>query len=121
MFKRINPRALTPLHLSCACNDKSIEVNDRIAFILVRDGIKREKLVRYLDLDETFPVYAQPDRPPAMIIADVADFLGVSVQWLLAGEGRNVRMRDAATTDRSVVVSHSSAREIIVNNYTERV
>lgn len=121
MFHRVNPRALTPLHLSNACNGRSIEVNDRIAYILVRDGIKREKLIRYLDLDETFPFYAQPDRPSALIVADVAEFLGVSIQWLLTGEGRNTRKREGATTDRSVVVCHSSAREIVVNNYTERV
>lgn len=99
-------------------------VIDRVSFILVRDGIPRERLERAIGLDKEYPYFAQPGRSIASIQVDVADFLGVSVEWLLTGHGRSERIKPNEKTSGaflgSVMVSGNQAHTINVNNYAER-
>ena len=96
------------------------EIDDRIAFILVRDGISREMLKAAVPVDFDAPYYEQKTTPVQLLIK-TADFLGVSIEWLLTGKGRNTRTPkepdSGAMVCRSAILRGNRARIINVNNY----
>lgn len=112
---------MTPLRESLLKADHGVV--DRVAFVLVRDGIPRERLIRAVGLDESYPYYAQPGRSIASIQAEVCEFLGVSLEWLLTGrESRESRRGSREFSDGrsfvgSALVSGNSAHSIHVHNY----
>lgn len=99
------------------------EVADRIAFILVRDGIPREALLFHLKLDQNLAFNSQPGRMPMEILYEVAEFLGVSTDWLISGKGRNTRevapAVPAPAYDQCAVVTGAQAERINVYNITK--
>lgn len=105
-------------------DEKSQDITARIAFILVRDGIPRKALISALDLDHSKPYWEQ-NRAPLDILHEVAVFLGVSLDWLITGKGRNTRepvessrpLRPLQSFQRSAVVKGNKAHVINVNNY----
>lgn len=97
-------------------SSESREIDDRIAYILVRDGISREELKRAIYIDRDKPYYEQT-MSPSVLMLQTANFLGVSVEWLLTGKGRNTREPERMHFERSAVVSGNHARTINVNNY----
>lgn len=106
------------LHISIA-DEHSQAITDRIGYILVRDGIPRASLVRAINLDHDLPYYEQ-EKKPLEIVVEVADFLGVSVDWLLTGKGRNTRLPEPSGEryDRSAAVKGNQAETINVFNYS---
>lgn len=107
------------LHISVS-DEKSQAIADRIGYILVRDGIPRASLVRAINLDPDLPYYEQPDKKPFDIVIEVADFLGVSVDWLITGKGRNTRPSDSISEryDRSAAIKDNQAETINVYNFS---
>ena len=85
-----------------------IRINDRISYVLIMTGKDRDDLERYLDLDPAYMPYEQPGRTLTSIIKDCADFLGVSVHWLISGEGEPF----PATDQPQAVASISNAGNI---------
>ena len=107
----------SPLRSSLA-GDKSQDITARIAFILVRDEIPRQALISSLDLDESQPYWNQ-SRPALDILHEVAVFLGVSLDWLITGKGRNTRIVEASENyTGSAVLKNNKAEVINVHNYS---
>lgn len=94
------------------------EVADRIAFILVRDGIPREALLFHLKLDPDLAFNDQPGRMPMEILYEVAEFLGVSTDWLISGKGRNTREIAESSYEKCGIVQGAQADSINVYNIT---
>lgn len=117
----------SPLRLSLL-GEREAAIGDRIAFVLVRDGISRKDLARAIGLDEALPFYMQ-DRTPSQILCQVARFLGVCAAWLATGEGSSERIPTEFSTAskspeyavrESAIVSGNRAREIHVHNYAAK-
>lgn len=110
--------ALSPLRLS-VIGDRERPISDRVSFIMVRDGIDMKALEAAIDLDDRFPYYAQPHKTEVRILRDVADFLGVSFEWLVTGQGSPSKKdeRSSQTFTGSAVVSGNAAHSIHVHNY----
>lgn len=100
------------------CGDKSQDIADRVAYILVRDNIPRRALISAIALDESLAFWDQ-DRPPIDILHEVAVFLGVSTDWLISGKGRNTREPESTTYERCGVVQGAQAERINVYNITK--
>ena len=112
--------SLTPLRLS-VIGERERPVSDRVSYILVRDGLDSHALERSLALDDRFPYYCQPHKSEFTILREVADFLGVSFDWLVTGKGSPDREQahpapPAVVAVDSVIVAHNAARSIRVEN-----
>lgn len=81
-------------------------INDRVHTATMRTGKTRAQLAELFGLDTDIPMCKQPQEklpPPTMgTIAKVAQFLGVSVRWILTGEAEN----DVDTLMASVYPGH---------------
>lgn len=117
----------SPLRLSLL-GEHEETIGDRIAFVLVRDGISRKDLARAIGLDESLPYFMQ-DRTPIQILYQVADFLGVCAEWLAIGQGSSERKSTGFSTGapsaesvvmESAIVAGNRARTIHVHNYAPR-
>ena len=98
-------------------NEIAKSIYDRIAYILVRDGIPRAALEAAIPIDKTRPFYEQP-RPPFILLHEVAVFLGVSTDWLISGNGRNTRIADGSENYfESAVLKGNQAKIINVHNH----
>ena len=97
-------------------NEVARSIYDRIAYILVRDGIPRAALEAAVPIDKNRPFYEQT-RPPFIVLHEVAVFLGVSTDWLISGIGRNTR-EAAPAYDQCAVVLGAQADSINVYNIT---
>lgn len=94
-------------------------IDDRIAFILVRDGISREALRAAVYVDFDRPYYDQTETNIVTMLSKTADFLGVSVDWLLTGKGRNTREPiEQNNITKSAIIKDNQAHHITVFNYS---
>ena len=107
------------------------KINDRISYVLIKTGIDRENLDRFLNLDPNYLVYEQPGRTLTSIIKDCADFLGVSVHWLISGDGEPFPVKDqpqavasinnAGNIDGSALLQGNTAGSIVINTGGEKL
>ena len=98
-------------------NDIAKSIYDRIAYILVRDGIPRAALEAAVPIDKNKPFYEQT-RPPFIVLHEVAVFLGVSTDWLISGKGPNTRITDGSENYiGSAVLKGNQAKIINVHNH----
>lgn len=118
-----NPRQMSFTILAFSVlGPQESEINDRIAYILIRDGKSRQSLNEYLNLDDDLPYYHQK-RPVFSILQATADFLGVSFEWLATGNGspesKTIYLSQSPTISGSAIVSGNQAGSIHVHNYQE--
>lgn len=108
---------LTPLRLSLI-GDRERPISDRVSYILVRDGISFGDLDRAIGLNSSYAYYAQPHISEREIIIKVAEFLDVSIDWLLSGKGApNDHKNNKSAFNGGSIVSGNRARSIHVHNY----
>ena len=107
------------------------KINDRISYILIKTGKDRDDLEKFLSLDPNYLPYEQPGRTYTSIIKDCADYLGVSVHWLISGEGEPFPVKDqpqavasidnAGNIDGSALLQGNTAGSIVINTGGEKL